>query len=1072
MSTSHDPKSRGWRRLTLRDVLFLTLPPMALATWLFVASVNDYSNARQYDDWWSAQTSVRKFGWNRIRTALDTVALTEIESRMDPERDDVPQLRVYVDRHDFDRIDSDVGGTWGEWVDVQVDDHGDRIDAELRFRGDGSAHWTTEKKSFTLKTKSGSLYKGFRGMAFSVKDVLPQYLAASLAKDFGLLAPEQQVVPVFLNDRFYGLHRFVEPIDESFLRRNLRMPGNVFRADTAERGDYFKDLPREVFRNPYIWDRAANNDRPGAFGTKLLGDFLADLNDPSPAARERLDGWLDEDELSRMLAYLLVVGDPYHMSGVHNQFWYEDPVSGTLHPVPWDVRLLDLEKPPRGSNINRFWRIALEDPRIWAGTMKVLAEKLKDDSLLNEAEARLALVQERFDDAIEYDQLRSGIIPPIGDAKQALATLRKNVETLRGWFADPKVSYFTAKSDDGNVFTIDVVLEGRAPVELTHFTVSASSDASPFFDQFCVDSNANGVLDDEDRYLGYGNMFDWPGGNFPEHPRFTLSPGGTGSELAIAPCHIRFFWRPELTKGSCSDVAVHFKNALTGAWIVATELAPLSALPERQWEEAVPAEKTVLANRFGDPRGRADNFVGLGRDQHLKQDLLIPPGTTLRIAPGTTLKLDPDVSIECRGKLEALGTAEQPITIERANPDLPWGVFALQGPGADGSRLEHVKFIGGGAGPVGRVEYKGAVCVHYARGVVFDHCEFAYNQRCDDLINVVKGDCSITNSHFHHANADSIDFDMSGGLVAWNLIEGSANDGLDLMTCWPRVIGNQILGSGDKGISVGENSAPLVFANRIEGCERGIEAKDRSEPFVLHTSLESNGLGIYAHIKNWRYGEAGWPKLVRSVVQGGEQVWRPENGANLTFDDARLGDRTAPPSDLEWAYRMWGVTSSDATPGLPREWKSTVPLAPLAQQTFEANFSDTQAGWHGVGSVRRVCVREHDLEVTLRTGLARVEREVQWTVPPAEHEAEHDAWLVVEISGEDVTTVELLARSSTGSITRQAELSGDRHEYRFVTLRLPAGQYELLGIAANAKKSGARLRIHSWRVVSWPSEPR
>ena len=371
VSSSTPTKAPRWSRVTLRDVLFLTLPPMLLGTWLFLAAVRDYSNARQYDDWWAAQTSVRKFGWNRVRTALDTPALAKLESRMDPERDDVPQLRLYVDRHEFDRIDGNVGEHWGEWVDVRIDDHGELVDAELRFRGDGSAHWTTEKKSFTLKTKSGSLYKGFRTMAFSVKDVLPQYLAATLAKDFGLLAPEQQVVPVYLNDRFYGLHRFVEPIDESFLRRNLRMPGNVFRADTAERGDYFKDLPREVFRNPYIWDRAANNDRPGAFGTKLLGDFLADLNDPSPSARERLDGWIDEDELSRLLAYLLVVGDPYHMSGVHNQFWYEDPVSGTLHPIPWDVRLLDLEKPPRGSNIHRFWRIALEDPRFWAGTMRV-----------------------------------------------------------------------------------------------------------------------------------------------------------------------------------------------------------------------------------------------------------------------------------------------------------------------------------------------------------------------------------------------------------------------------------------------------------------------------------------------------------------------------------------------------------------------------------------------------------------------------------------------------------------------------------------------------------------------------
>lgn len=1051
-----------WRKLTLKSVLFFTLPPIALGTALFLSSVADYRRARQYDDWWSAQTSVRKFGFNRLRTALDTYALTKIESRMDPERDDVPLLRLYVDRREFDRIDGDVGGTWGEWVEVQIDDHGELVDAEVRFRGDGSAHWTTEKKSFTLKTKSGSLYKGFRTMAFSVKDVLPQYLAASLAKDFGLLAPEQQVVPVFLNDRFYGLHRFVEPIDESFLRRNLRMPGNVFRADTAERGDYFKDLPREVFRNPYIWDRAANNDRPGAFGTKLLGDFLADLNDPSPAARERLDGWLDEDELSRLLAYLLVVGDPYHMSGVHNQFWYEDPVSGTLHPVPWDVRLLDLEKPPRGSNINRFWRIALEDPRIWAGTMKVLAEKLKDDSLLKAAEERLALVQERYADAIEYDQLRSGVIPPIGDAQEALATLRKNIETLRGWFSDTKVSYCAAPSADGSVWTIDVVVNGHAPVELSSFKVLGAELVGVEGDRLRPDSNGNATLDDEDADLGSMYVVDWPGSVLTHRVMIASGLAPQGAKLDVARSHSRLFWMAPRHATSIKELSLGFTNPLTGRDIEAKELTKNEALP------ALPLDRARSVK--SGPRGVREPlkpYVHLSGDVQLREDLLVPAGGILLIAPGTTLKLDPDVSIECRGKLEALGTAENPITIERANPDLPWGVFALQGPGADGSVLKHVKFLGGGARQVGRVEYKGAVCVHYSKGVVFDACEFAHNQRCDDLINVVKGEASITNSHFHHANADSIDYDMSGGLVAWNLIEGSGNDGLDLMTCWPRVIGNRIVNSGDKGISVGEDSSPLVFQNLISGCVRGIEAKDRSEPFVFHSTLEGNQLGVYAHIKNWRYGEAGWPKFVRAVVAGNEQDYKTADSACRTIADARVASESVlNAGDVEWAYRLHGVRSDSKEPGLQQLWQLAEPIKPRYEGTFSSGFADTQAGWRASGLVRRLCLRELDLEATFRAGVGRIETTVDWELsnPNEVHE------LVVELSSEDLTEVRLVANGADFGAAQLVKLAGDRHEFRFATMRLPAGRYTTFGVEASATKSGSKVRLHSWRVISWPKE--
>jgi parallel beta-helix repeat protein len=104
------------------------------------------------------------------------------------------------------------------------------------------------------------------------------------------------------------------------------------------------------------------------------------------------------------------------------------------------------------------------------------------------------------------------------------------------------------------------------------------------------------------------------------------------------------------------------------------------------------------------------------------------------------------------------------------------------------------------------------------------------------------------------------------------------------MTCWPRVIGNTIVDSDDKGISVGEDSEPFVFSNTIDGCDRGIEAKDRSAPIVLHTSITHCNRGIYAHIKNWRYGEAGWPKLVLSVVRDNKSDYVVQNGAKRTCE--------------------------------------------------------------------------------------------------------------------------------------------------------------------------------------------
>jgi hypothetical protein len=1066
-----------WRRVTLRDVLFLTLPPFALVLWLFGASVLDYHRIRQFDDWWSNATSVRKFGWYRLRSLARAPRMATLRNRLAPEREDWPSLRLAVEGRDWKRIDSDVGAHWGEWIDVTVVEPGGLHDAELRFRGDGSAHWTSEKKSFTLKSKRGELVRGFGTLAFSAKDVLPQWLASEIARDFDLLAPEQAIVPVFLNERFHGLYRFVEPVDESFLRRNLRMPGNVFRADTAERGDYFKGTPREVFLNPYIWDRAAKNDRPGAAGTAALGEFLADLNTATFEEHERFMSWLDEGELSRLLAYLLVVGDPYHMSGVHNQYWYEDPTSGTLHPVLWDVRLLDLEAPPRDSNVNRFWRAALRDPRVWNGALREVAARLKDDRLLREAEQRARGAWERYRDAFEYDSLRAGIVLPVGDPDTAVAMLKKNLDTLRSWIADARAS---VGIESGRVGVIDVSLGGRAPCRVERIAVRLPESGSRAPIDVIADSDASGAIDGGDERLARVEPR-------AENETVTIELGlelpascrAAGDALVADAISYRLFVASAAE--GFAVVSCELENAITrgevdvGAWPKGAAIAEATAW--HPWRRASPPPRERVIDAHVTYRGPAV--------------VSFDPHETVTIRPGTQIFLDRDTSLLFEGKVLALGTAEQPITIARVDPEFPWGVVALQGAAASGSRFEHVRFLGGGGALIGRVEYKGSVCVHDATGVVFESCEFAANSRCDDLLNVVEGSADVLDCHFHDANADSIDYDMASGLIARNRIERSGNDGLDLMTCWPRVIQNVIRDSGDKGISIGEDSSPLVFGTTIERCARGIEVKDRSEPVILHSVVRECGVGVYVHLKNWRYGEAGWPKLSRSVVagsadEGAELLYVAENAARITLHDSEMPPGRAigiEPDNFEWALASQGIrASSDSRvnpPGAIADWGLAEPLAPTAAQAFAADFADPTRGWKRDARLRRLFQRDRDLVASFGTDRASFGTEVDWKLDDA---AQRHV-LVLEIAGEGVEEVEARLSSPDGDVrapielaeplvsTRGGEfrLAPDSRVYRYATIDLPLRRYTELRLAAKPAAARARLYLHAWRLFALPA---
>ena len=1019
-----------WRRVTLRDTLIFTGPPLALALWVFGSACLDYQRIRQFDDWWSNATSVRKFGFNRLRAVWNLPRATALRERIPAEDESRQTIRLRVDRSEWSELSRDVGGHWGEWIRGALVDGNDHLDVRLRFRGDGSAHWTSEKKSLSVKTGKDALYKGFRRLNFSVKDVLPQYLANSLAADFDLLAPETEVVPLYVNEHYYGIFRFIEPVDEAFLRRHRRMPGNVFRGDTAERGEYFKNLPRELFANPEIWDRVAANDRPGAPREWAVRGLIEDLNGSTFEDHRRLMKRLDQGELSRLLALMLACGDPFHMSGIHNQLWYEDPATGVLHPVVWDLRLLDLEHPLPHSNWNRFWRAVLREPAVLDGALGHLARWIEDDRLLDLARRRVVTTYAQYRDHFEYDQLRAGVIPPVGRPGEVLARLRKNLEVLREWTRDTRVRVATGPWV-GDLVVVDLLVGGRAGAELAGFAFEAGGSPPgdvPGDVEVWADANLSGRLDEGDLRLGARSLEQGvePRRILLEPPQ-RLLPGvaASGAELAPEPLHYRFFvraadGRAELPRLEPLLVSLH------------------AATPVRveAWEpgEAVPEAASWHPWRSFEPAGETRVLAG---EVFLERDLVVPEGSTLVIEPGATLALGPDVSIVSFGRVEARGTARAPITVAAAEEDLPWGVFALQGPGASGSRLEHVRFRGGGGARVGRVEYKGAVCVHAAEDVEFRRSAFSANLRCDDLLNVVQAEVDLVQCTFDDANADSIDYDMSTGRIVGCEIRNSGNDGLDLMTASPLVARCTIAGSGDKGISVGEAARPRIVECLIEGCERGLEVKDLSEPLIVDTEVRGNTVGLLQRRKNWRYGGAGRAKWIGGFGLENDDPYEGLDGALLTRHEG----------DADWFRAL-------ATGGARR----------VAGGAFRDDLRHTTGGWRRSGGARWLAVKESALAATFRRGEGAIGRRVDWRLA-----ADGSRYaLVIEAAGEGLEDVRVGLSTELGTLERELVLDPLPGVARYTIIELAPGTYEGIAITARPVGGAGTLRLLRCVVLARP----
>jgi hypothetical protein len=995
---------------------------MALALYVFVSACLDYHRMRQYDDWWSRTSSVGKYTRLRLRSAADTLAATQLRDRIVGDYDPRDAVQLRVENSAWQHIRRDVGGTWGEWIDATIVEGNDFHPVEIRLRGDNSVHWTSEKKSLSVKTPRDQLYKGYRRLIFSLKAVLPQHLTNSLAQDFGLLAPKSDVVPLFVNGHYYGIFRFIEPVDESFLRNSGRMPGNIFRGDAAVRGERFKNLPRPVFLNPYAWDRVAENTRPDAPQGALFG-FLSEMTAATAADHRRFMSQFDRDELARLLALMLISGDPYHMSDVHNQLWYEDPATGMLHPIVWDLRLLRLDRPRDRFGINRFWLAALRDPRIFDASLRHIDAWLEDGALERIARERVETAYDRYADHFEYDLLRAGTIYASPGPELIMDFVRDNTETLQRWLDTTDVAYLARES--GDAWTVDLRVSGRAGGELAALTCVAPSGAGGC--AVYADSDLDGALGPDDRLVPAIETEQDGVTTVRLEEREVLLPGCTAHDAGLVqePLHYRFFLVPG---AAIDDVHVELVARDGETPLEPRALEPGNPVaPRASWHPwellPIPGEDVRLAG-----------------DAHLAEDLVVEEGGTLFIEAGTTLTLDPGVSVLVRGQLVARGKQEQPIRVRPAVQGAPWGVFALQGRGADGSRLEYVHFEGGGGARLGAVEYKGSVCVHDASDVEFVDCTLARNQRCDDLLNVVSADVDLLRCRFTGANADAIDYDLSVGEIVDCVIEGAPNDGIDLMTSSPRIVGTRIAGCGDKGISFGEECAPVVIDCDVTGCARGLEVKDFSEPVLLRSRITGNGLGLLERSKNWRYGGGGHAKLIATLLEGNEQDQELLDGSQLTVAEL----------DEPLLRHLFGAGEGEPSFLIGRLW-------------FEEDFGEPGAGWARSGNVDSLRVRGRDLVARFVGGAGTIAAVVDWDIP-----ADADAHvLLVEVAGEGLSDVTLSAGGATTEVSVPVKLRPDG-VFGYAALELPAGHYTGLALHARAVAGGGQLRLHGYRVFDVP----
>lgn len=231
--------------------------------------------------------------------------------------------------------------------------------------------------------------------------------------------------------------------------------------------------------------------------------------------------------------------------------------------------------------------------------------------------------------------------------------------------------------------------------------------------------------------------------------------------------------------------------------------------------------------------------------------LVIEKGKRVMIAPGTHFKFSNGGFFFSYSPVEMRGDEDEPITVEAI--DGKSGAFVVM-QAKEKSFLRHVQFINQNTLNYNNWSLTGAV-TFYESDVEILGCSFIDNN-CEDALNIVRSQFTVTQSAFQNIYGDAFDADFCNGTVVNCGFKKIGNDALDFSTSTISIDNCKMLDVGDKAISAGEHGTITAKNIDVEHANIGFASKDLSILTLENVHIKNSSTGFTAYQKKPEYGPA------------------------------------------------------------------------------------------------------------------------------------------------------------------------------------------------------------------------
>jgi parallel beta-helix repeat protein len=811
---------------------------------------------------------------------VDKIKKTGIDSyRISLSKNDIIHFASVVKFMENNASRSD-GEKINKYRKVKVEHNGTKYDAKLKLHLGEPRHWEDPKKSYSLKLSGDKFINKSEKIDFVVPEdrgYFPPLLCKELSEISGLPHPDNDYCILYINDKYNGVYLLEEEFDNNpkYFEKN-KVPNDLSIRPS------FKDITELVLWDSKLefWESSALsidssyaeviNNRVNDYlnGLRTL-DFgalknLVDIEKVAAVTAMKIFWGYSHDYIERniRLVYSLDTGLIYYQPRA------EDGAKklklDCAHVPDAEKKQFSFEHGMNyyyGTKYLRMFYPFIKNEHFRDRRNFYLKKFIFESNIekrINEQSSRSLKIFPLDPFSKFNEQITTHLI---NDQKNAL---HENTQIIKNTLSESSIFIKIFKSDDK--LKISILPDSLARLKIKNFKISLQEGT---YRVIKANTKEETVIRNEDGYLDLKDIFEEE--YLMTDLDFRLLPRKKYFEISIEGNNFNEFKEENISISAVntfSDQLVPENRIHLNVIDTSSDYTELKAM----------SAKNFIDNHRDINFSLDKNVISMAQGIYeISSDLIVPEGMILNIAKGTVFNMEDNVSIVSFSPINFNGTSRRPITVKRKRNGGQFGVIAMILDKPENIEINHLNVTGGSAAYVNGVFYNGALSIH--NGTVRMNSCTIRECKADDGINFKNSTVQINNCLFIDNKSDHVDLDFCKALVDSNkfinLDSQNTGDAIDLSGSVVIVKTNELSKSGDKAISVGEESKVIIFNNTINSNQIGIAVKDSSKALISNNSFGSNETNLSCYVK-------------KGIFEGGTAYLHANS--NLQTDSIQLDD--------------------------------------------------------------------------------------------------------------------------------------------------------------------------------------